>query len=61
MMQQICEKCDQILYTNLVHFAGQVTFYYLHSTGIIILACIKKTIKSSELKYSLKESLFYIE
>ena len=28
---------------------------------MFILACSKETVKSTELKYSLKESLFYVE
>ena len=36
-------------------------FCHLQQTDISILACSKETIKPTELKYSLKESLFYIE
>ena len=36
-------------------------FCHLHLTDIFILACSKETIKPTELKYSLKESLFYVE
>ena len=36
-------------------------FCHLHSTDVFILACSKETVKPTELKYSLKESLFYVE
>ena len=36
-------------------------FWHLHSTDIFILACSKETVRPTELKYSLKESLFYVE
>ena len=36
-------------------------FCLLHPTDIFILACSKETVRPTELKYSLKESLFYVE
>ena len=35
-------------------------FCHLHPTDIFILACSKETVKPTELKYSLKESLFFM-
>ena len=36
-------------------------FCHFHSTDFFILACGKETVKPTELKYNLKESLFYVE